>query len=217
MRSLSGAGRRPDASLAQEQYRGRASRYDLELAPFEPVRAEAIRQLQLAPGDSVLDVGCGTGLSFGPLEHCIGRRGHITGVDPSPEMLEQARDRVARNHWANIELLSATAAAAPLQGKSDAALFHFTHDVLRDPAAIGHVLRHLKPGARVVAAGLQWAPPWMCVTNAFVALAAAYSVTSMEGLARPWDQLAQHLAGLQVRTAMMGGVYIASGRLKGQH
>ena len=73
--------------------------------------------------------------------------------------------------------------------QADAALFHFTHDVLREDAALDNVLAHLKPGARVVATGLQWAPPWMWPTNGFVMAAALYSVTALESLARPWDKL----------------------------
>jgi hypothetical protein len=55
----------------------------------------------------------------------------------------------------------------------------------------------------------------MWPTNGFVLLAAMYSVTSFEGLARPWDKLAPHLDHLHVDTAMMGGIYLASGTVKG--
>lgn len=43
--------------------------------------------------------------------------------------------------------------------KADAAPFHFAHDTLRRPEAMANVLRHLRPGARVVASGLKWAVP----------------------------------------------------------
>ena len=42
-------------------------------------------------------------------------------------------------------------------------------------------------------------------------LAALYSVTSFEGLGHPWDRLTAHLRDVEVETAMMGGIYIASG------
>ena len=168
MKPRSGSGREPDLSMALLKYRRRAQRYDLELLPFEPLRGEAIAQLDLHAGDTVLDVGCGTGLSFAALEQRIGPRGHIVGVDPSPDMLVRAVSRITEHHWRNVELMRAGAAEAPLHGQADAALFHFTHDVLRDPVALAHVLRHLKPGAHVAATGLQWAPPWLAATNAFV-------------------------------------------------
>jgi SAM-dependent methyltransferase len=215
MQSPSGPGRRPDASRSQAQYRRRADRYDLELLAFEPFRKEAIELLQLRAGATVLDIGCGTGLSFPALKQCIGPDGRIIGVDPSPDMLERARERVAAHHWDGIELLAATAAAAPLHGRADAALFHFTHDVLRDPVSLDHVLAHLRPGARVVASGLQWAPPWMPATNLFVFGAALYSVTCLSGLSQPWDLLAQRLQDVEVRTRGFGGIFVVSGHLPG--
>jgi hypothetical protein len=114
-----------------------------------------------------------------------------------------------------VELVQTTAAGAPLHGYADAALFHFTHDVLRDDDSIANVLAHLKPGARVVASGLQWAPPWMWPTNGFVLMAALYSVTSLEGMGRPWDKLAERLRDVKVDTALFGGIYIASGVFPG--
>lgn len=212
-----GPGRRPDLSVSQVQYRRRADRYDLELLPFEPYRAQAIELLELEPGATVLDVGCGTGLSLAPLLQAVGARGHVIGVEPSSAMLAHARERVAANHWHNVVLLEAPAATAHLHGEADAALFLFTHDVLRDPASIDHILAHLKVGARVVAVGLQWAAPWMVATNAFVAAAALYSMSSMDGLDCPFDKLAAHLRDVRVQRAMMGGIYIASGRLGPAH
>ena len=62
----------PSRSAALRQYRSRARIYDLELALFEPIRQRAIDLLHLKNGDRVLDVGCGTGLSFSALEGLVG-------------------------------------------------------------------------------------------------------------------------------------------------
>jgi hypothetical protein len=43
--------------------------------------------------------------------------------------------------------------------------------------------------------------------------AALHSITSLEGLRRPWSRLAAFTGPLDVRTALLGAVYIASGRL----
>ncbi|MBG9386625.1 class I SAM-dependent methyltransferase [Caenimonas aquaedulcis] len=205
-------GGKPSRSAALDQYRRRAAGYDRELLLFEPIRTEAIAALDVHRGDVVLDVGCGTGLSFEMLHDRIGKGGRIVGIEQCPEMLARARARVDAAHWTNVELVGAPAAIARWSGKADAALFHFTHDVLREPAAIANVLSHLQPGAHVVASGLQWAPPWAWPTNGFVMLAAMYSVTSLEGLGKPWDLLARHLSDVEVVTTAFGGIYIARGR-----
>ncbi len=208
-------GRSPDRAAALAQYRHRAEGYDAELALFEPIRSQAIGLLGLHGGDTVLDVGCGTGLSFAELHHCVGSKGRIVGIEQCPEMMARARSRVQEHNWPGVDLVCAPAAAARVPVQADAALFHFTHDILREEAAIANVLSHLKPGARVVAAGLQWAPPWMWPTNGFVLMAAIYSVTSLEGLGNPWDRLSAHLRDVEVRTAAMGGIYIAKGVYEG--
>lgn len=200
---------------ALDQYRRRAGVYDLELAAFEPIRRSAIARLKLQRGDAVLDVGCGTGLSFDMLQQAIGRRGRIVAIEQCPEMLDQARARVAHAGWTNVTLLQAAVETAAIPCQVDAALFHFTHDVLRNPGAVRNVVDHLKPGATVVAAGLQWASPWNWAVNCFVMGAALYSVTSLEGLDQPWSLLAQHLGAMRASTELWGGVYIASGVYSG--
>jgi SAM-dependent methyltransferase len=203
----------PDRDAALAQYRQRAAIYDLELALFEPVRRRAIEALGLQRGQTVLDVACGTGLSFEGLRDGVGAAGHIVGIEQSPEMIALARERVRRRRWRNVRLIAAPVEAAEIGVTADAALFHFTHDVLRRPEAVAHVLHHLRPGARVVASGLKWAGRRSPV-NLLVWPAALHSVTSLEGLGRPWSHLQPALDGFQVRSTLLGGVYIASGHLR---
>jgi ubiquinone/menaquinone biosynthesis C-methylase UbiE len=204
--------RGPDRDAALEQYRRRAGVYDLELAFFEPIRRLAISRLELRPGDVVFDVGCGTGLSLAMLRQRVGPKGRIVGIEQSPEMFEQARRRVARARWARVTLTCSPVEDADLRIKADAALFHFTHDILQRPEAIANVLSHLKPGARVVASGLKWAAPWlMQPVNLLVLPAALRSVTSLAGLDRPWQRLQKQLGRMTVESRLLGGAYVASG------
>ncbi len=206
----------PDREAALERYSMRANVYDGELALFEPLRQEAISRLQLRKGESVLDVGCGTGLSFEPLKALVGEQGTIVGIEQCPQMLAKARERIQAHGWEGITLLSEAADEAHLRGQADAAIFHFTHDILRQPEAIANVMRHLKPGARVVATGLQWAAPWVWPVNLFVWGAAMYSVTTMDGLDKPWSVLATFLHGTEVRATWMGSIFIATGTWSGR-
>ena len=204
--------RGPDRDAALEQYRRRAGVYDWELRLFEPIRRVAISRLGLGPGDVVFDVGCGTGLSLPMLKQRIGPNGRIVGIEQSPEMFEQARRRVARARWSRVTLVCSPVEDANLRVRADAALFHFTHDILRRPEAIANVLGHLKPGARVVASGLKWATPWlMRPVNWLVLPAALRSVTSLDGLDRPWQLLQEQLGPMDVESRLLGGAYVASG------
>ncbi len=201
----------PNRSTAIRQYRSRARIYDFELALFEPVRQRAIDLLRLKNGDRVLDVGCGTGLSFSALEGLVGPEGSIVGIEQSPEMLERARARAAENGWNNVALIAASVEEAAIPVAADAAMFHFTHDIKRTPKAVANVCSHLKPGARVVAAGLKWAPIRAMPLNLLVWNAALRSTSTREGLARPWSHLEPLLSRLEMEQMLGGAVYIASG------
>jgi ubiquinone/menaquinone biosynthesis C-methylase UbiE len=97
--------RAPNRSTALEQYRLRARFYDAQLALAEPVRRRAIERLGLRRGETVLDVGCGTGLSFELLEQRIGHdAGKIVGIEQSSDMIEQARARAERNRFENLSI-----------------------------------------------------------------------------------------------------------------
>jgi ubiquinone/menaquinone biosynthesis C-methylase UbiE len=205
----------PNRSTALRQYRSRARIYDLELALFEPVRQRAIDLLHLKNGDRVLDVGCGTGLSFTALEGLVGRKGSIVGIEQSPEMLERARARAAENGWKNVALILASVEEAAIPPAADAALFHFTHDIMRTPKALANVVSHLKPGGRIVAAGLKWAPILAVPLNILVWNAAMRSTSTREGLARPWSHLEPLVSELELEQMLGGTVYVASGIVAG--
>jgi SAM-dependent methyltransferase len=208
--------RAPNRGAALEQYRRRAKFYDLELALIEPVRRRAVERLGLKGGETVLDVGCGTGLSLELIEQRIGREGKIIGIEQSADMLDQARARFERNNFQNVTLINAPVEEAEIGVLADAALFHFTHDILRTPAAVANVIRHLKPGARIVASGLKWARPWALPTNLMVLQAALVSVTSLEGLTQPWSNLARWARIDDVQMMLARGVYVATATVGGE-
>ena len=83
-------------------YRRYAAVYDAVFGPvLQPGRKAVLQALRLRPGERVLEVGVGTGLSL-PL---YPRDVNITGIDVSHEMLEKARRRVARQDLLNVDAL----------------------------------------------------------------------------------------------------------------
>jgi ubiquinone/menaquinone biosynthesis C-methylase UbiE len=81
--------------------------YDRSLeALYRKPRAAAVAALGAPPKSTILDVACGTGQNFAPLQEHIGD-GTIIGVDPSRGMLKQARRRTRRAGWTNVHLAEA--------------------------------------------------------------------------------------------------------------
>ena len=103
-----------DRGVALAQYRQRASVYDSKLAVFDPLRGEAIERLALAPGATVLDAGCGTGLSFPLLQATVGPAGRITGIEQSSVMMEWAQCHVFEQGWSQVSLIGAPVEVAKL-------------------------------------------------------------------------------------------------------
>ena len=193
-------------------YRQLATGYDLATAWLEPYRRRAVASLRLEAGEVVLDVGCGTGMSFPPIQAAIGPRGRLIGVEQSPEMLARARERVRAAGWTNVTLLEASAEEATIPVEADAVLFAFTHDVLRSREALANMLGQVRAGGRVAAAGPKWtlfSPP----LNLFVWQVAQRFVTTFEGFLRPWSELERFVPELSVEEAFFGCVYVVWGRV----
>jgi ubiquinone/menaquinone biosynthesis C-methylase UbiE len=203
----------PNQGAALAQYREAAPGYDRHMRRFARWQRMAVERLALRPGEAVIDVGCGTGIVFPLLEAAVGATGRIIGIELSPDMASQARERVARQDWDNVSVIEAAVESAKIDGIADAALFSFTHDVLQSPTAVANVVAHLKPGARVSSVGAKLAGGWSPVVNFFVRRSARPYVTTVRGLDRPWRELEQYVDGFDVRSLALGGAYVASARV----
>ena len=92
---------RPQERLI-ETYRKKAKHYDvtsrLYPAPGYPQRAQriqAVRALGLRPGDTVVDLACGTGLNFRLLEYFFEGAECLDVLVFTPDMFELLRIRIA--------------------------------------------------------------------------------------------------------------------------
>jgi demethylmenaquinone methyltransferase/2-methoxy-6-polyprenyl-1,4-benzoquinol methylase len=204
----------PDPQLAIARYRAHAPGYDASATRTMALRRRTVARLALQPGQTVLDVACGTGLSFPLLQAGVGEAGRIVGVELSPDMLALARGRCAREGWRNVALIESAMETVEIPGPVDAILFNFTHDVLRSARALERIFAAARPGARIAVAGMKLAPWWMAPANLIVRAQARPYMTTFEGLARPWDLLERHLAGFERESVLFGTGYIGWGEAR---
>ena len=102
--------------------------------------ALTFEHLDLKPGESVLDLGCGTGISFERLHGDVGPQGRIIGVELSPEMLELAAGGSSGNGWSNVTLIEGDANTVDIPGPLDAALAFFVPRSSIRPLAVRRAL-----------------------------------------------------------------------------
>ena len=210
-RSSSAVNRGHVEPAASEAYRSQAGRYDRRTEAFQHWRERLVSGLPVRPGDTVLDVGCGTGLCLPLLHDKVGPTGRIVGIDASEQMLQVAADRVAAHGWDNVRLVAAPAERAPIEGPADAALFCAVHDVLQSRAALGRVFAHLRPGAAVAAGGGKSPGPWLRHMRGWVHALHAPFVADFTGFDKPWRLLAEFVPDLRVHEHAFGAGYLALG------
>jgi demethylmenaquinone methyltransferase/2-methoxy-6-polyprenyl-1,4-benzoquinol methylase len=205
-----------DATRSVADYAQLATDYDRRTRLVNAMRLRAVAALAPAPGDVVLDAGCGTGFSFAPILEAIGARGRLLAFDHSPELLAVARTRVAQHGWRNVTLREGSASAMRFETRADALLFSYVHDVLQSEDALDNLLSQARPGARVVACGTVLWPWWGAPVNAWLRARHRRYITNMENFAQPWAKLAARLVGLRVEVPWPPGWrYLAAGRVVG--
>jgi arsenite methyltransferase len=200
--------------ISIEKYRSKAAQYDASARRTMPLRHRAIAALQLQPGQTVLDVGAGTGLSYELLLQALGPGGRLLAFEQSPEMFTLARQRVREHGWPNVWHTLASAETVQLPQMADAVLMNYVHDICRTPEALDNIFGQVRLGARVVVAGMKFFPWWTGPLNLWVwAKNQPYNANAVE-LWQPWSHVAARCEGFQWETTQWGMGYIAWGRLK---
>jgi SAM-dependent methyltransferase len=140
------------AATALPRDRAAAERYEAVLVPtiLGPAARALVAHCRLKPGQSVLDVGCGTGAATAAAAAAVGFDGRVVGLDASPAMLAVAAAR-RPGPGPRIEWLEGRATDIPLAGHEfDAVLCAQVLQFVDDrPQALAEIRRTLVPGGRL--------------------------------------------------------------------
>jgi ubiquinone/menaquinone biosynthesis C-methylase UbiE len=207
-----------------ELYRRRAASYDVATElyrlvgfPLGRFRQRAVDSLRLQPGDTVVEIGCGTGANFSRIEQRIGPSGRLIGVDLTDAMLERARARVEREGWTNVELVHSNAEEFQFPEGVDGILSTLALTLVPGYAeVIARGARALAPRGRWVVADLKEPDGWpRWAVELGIALCKPYGVTLEFAARHPWEALQRELPDTRVDELFFGAAYVATGQRAG--
>lgn len=184
------------------------------LLPYR-LRKKAVQRLDLRPGETVLEIGCGTGRNLPLLCDAIGNDGQVIGVDASSGMLARAQQWVTRHHRHNVRLLHQDAAELALLGQVDAALFSLSYSVLPDrETVLQKTWEALRPDGRLVImdAGLPASPLGRLLGPIGEAIA---TIFPGDPYSRPWEDLTSLSPTVQSEWFQLGTYFICTVRKPG--
>jgi SAM-dependent methyltransferase len=137
-----------DAMIAQS--REEVDPPSLSARALEPFTRSFLSEAGVAPGMRVLDMCSGTGDLTFLLREIVGPEGHVTGIDPSFQAVDYAKERAAFRGITNVEFVAEELDNLPVGRAFDAIVGRGVLAYRRDPAQDLHSLvRHLQPGGIV--------------------------------------------------------------------
>ncbi|WP_254767711.1 class I SAM-dependent methyltransferase [Salinilacihabitans rarus] len=216
-----------------QTFYGRWARlYDL-LARRTPgiaaLRRRAAAACRLDPGDTVVEMGCGTGANLPYLREAVGPEGTVIGVDVTRPALDRARDLTAG--YDEVHVVRGDATRPPVDaGDADAVLAAFVAGMLPDPAgAVDDWCDLVAPGGRVVllnaaSSRRPYAPLVNAVFHAVVVLSTPPTTKLRyerdprrlldERIATAHGRLRERAAAVADETRVFGTVRLTGGRIE---
>jgi demethylmenaquinone methyltransferase/2-methoxy-6-polyprenyl-1,4-benzoquinol methylase len=193
---------------------------DFDPSFIKPVRQRAVDLLDLNESDRVLDVGCGPGGSFPYLVRAVGQSGQVVGVEISPVISINARRRIEKNGWRNVEVIEADARTVRLPGTFDGLLM-FATDVMFLEEALENIFLHLREKARIVVFGAKLSRHRVGkILNPVLTMLFKLTFSTTPRLDyEPWRMVAKRVEKLDIEEYFLGLMFLASGSVataKGQ-
>lgn len=147
------------------------ARFDATIAPHHGALLEAAA---IAPGERVLDIGCGNGITSRDAARAVGPSGEVLGIDLSGPMLARAEELAAQEGLRNVRFERGDAQVHPFEPAAfDLVISRFGVMFFEDPvAAFTNIASALRPAGRL--AMLVWqsvaANEWIAVIGAALAV-----------------------------------------------
>lgn len=201
-------------------YHRRAAHYDITanlyyLLGFREYayRKQAVVALDLKPGDTVVELGCGTGLNFSLLQQAVGPGGKIIGIDLTSKMLSQAKARIAKHNWNNVELIQTDAATFEFPENVGGVLSTFALTLVPEyDKVIERASSALSSGKRFVILDIKLPermPMWL--VHFGMLIMRPFGVSLDLAVRHPWESIEQHLNKLRFEELYLGFAYISVG------
>lgn len=208
------------ADAVQRLYDRVASAYDAAAWAFGPLGARrlqrrAVALLDLHPGDTVVDLGCGTGVNLPVLADAVGEHGQVVGVDLSSGMLAKARRRADRHHLSQVTLHRVDIRSFRLPAGTAAVLATASMEMVPEyDAVVCDLARQLAPArGRLAVGGIRRPPTWpaWAVTLGRTATT-VFGVTRAYDDLQPWLSVRHHMDEIAFETAAGGALYLIVAR-----
>lgn len=210
-----------DSSGVRRLYDRIAPIYDLAASPYNLIGTRrlserAIDELELESGDTVVDLGTGTGWNLPRLAAAVGKHGKVIGVDISTGMLERARQRIDDLAIEQVELIQADIADYQPPPDTAAIISTFAMEMRPDYAdIIDRLTARLPSGSRIATTGLRnparW-PDWLIRFGTHVVK--VFGVSDAYRDHRPWEAIETHTTDTLYVESHAGVIYLASGRIR---